>query len=171
LIKIEDSKRSAKKLETQAQKQLNDYFDDIFNKLSIEHNLRETSFKHQFDENKKLVKDSPYQSVTNENDRLSQLAKAFTFLNGDSLSTTEVKTLAQSLIPGVNNRYGMPPTPPVHKAQRESDLSAILSFSPLPPSETKRSLILRACEQMMKAREPEREFFFLDRNFVEKYDA
>jgi len=24
---------------------------------------------------------------------------------------------------------------------------------------------------MMKAREPEREFFFLDRNYVEKYDA
>lgn len=117
------------------------------------------------------MKDSPYQSVTNENDRLSQLAKAFTFLNGDSLAATEGKTLAQSLLPGVNNRYGMPPTPPVHKAQRESDLSAILSFSPLPPSETKRALILRACEQMMKAREPEREFFFLDRNFVEKYDA
>jgi len=29
---------------------------------------------------------------------------------------------------------------------------------------------LRACEQMMKAKEPERDFFFLNRNFVEKYD-
>jgi hypothetical protein len=64
----------------------------------------------------------------------------------------------------------MPKTPPTHQAQRESDLSAIISFSPLPPSETKRALALRACENMMKAREPERDFFFLDRNFVEKYD-
>jgi hypothetical protein len=150
---------------------LNAYFDDIFNKLSIEHNLRETSFKHQFDAKNKIVKDSPYQSVINENDKLTQLAKAFTFLNGDSRSTTETKTLTHSLLPGVNNRYGMPGKPPVHQAQRESDLSAILSFSPLPSSETKRALTLRACEQMMKAKEPEREFFFLDRNYVEKYDA
>ena len=64
----------------------------------------------------------------------------------------------------------MPAKPPVHQAKRESDLSAILSFSSLPPSETKRALVLRSCEQMMKAREPEREFSFLDRNFVEKYD-
>ena len=32
-------------------------------------------------------------------------------------------------------------------------------------------MALRACEQMMKAKEPEREFYFLDRNYVEKYDA
>jgi hypothetical protein len=71
----------------------------------------------------------------------------------------------------VNDRFGMPAKPPVHKANRDSDLSAILSFSPLPQAETKRALILRACEQMMKAKEPERDFFFLDRNFVEKYDV
>jgi hypothetical protein len=44
LIKIEDSKRG--NANTDAQNQLNAYFDDIFNKLSIEHNLRETSFRH-----------------------------------------------------------------------------------------------------------------------------
>jgi len=27
---------------------VNDYFEDIFNKLSIEHNIVETSFRHQF---------------------------------------------------------------------------------------------------------------------------
>lgn len=114
MIKIEDSKRG--NANTDAQNQLNAYFDDIFNKLSIEHNLRETSFRHQFDDAKKIVKDSPYQSVVNENDRLAQIAKAFTFLNGDSLATTEGKTLASALLPGVNNRHGMPGTAPVHKA-------------------------------------------------------
>ena len=84
--------------------------------------------------------------MVNENDRLAQLAKAFTFLNGDTLASTETKTLVNSLLPGVNDRFGMPQKPPVHQAQRESDLSAILSFSPLPPNETKRALALRACE-------------------------
>ena len=31
-------------------------------------------------------------------------------------------------------------------------------------------MVLRGCETMMKEREPEREFQFMDRNFVEKYD-
>ena len=64
----------------------------------------------------------------------------------------------------------MPARAPVSKANRESDLSAILSFSALPPSETKRALVLRACEHMLKKKEPERDFSFLDRNFVERYD-
>ena len=64
----------------------------------------------------------------------------------------------------------MPEKPPVHRASRESDLSAILAFSPLAPAEMKRGLVLRACEEMIKKREPERDFLFLDRNFVEKYD-
>jgi len=46
----------------------------------------------------------------------------------------------------VNERFGMPAKPPVLKANRDSDLSAILSFSPLPQAEMKRALILRACE-------------------------
>ena len=116
------------------------------------------------------MKESPYQQVFNEKDKLGQITQAFTFLNGDTLTTTESKTLQNSQLPGVNQRYGMPAKPPVHQAQRESDLSAILSFCSLPPSETKRALVLRACEQMMKGKEPEREFSFLDRNFVEKYD-
>ena len=64
----------------------------------------------------------------------------------------------------------MPAKPPQHKAQRESDLSSILSFSSLPQSETKRALALRSLEQLMKSLEPERDFFFLDRNFVETFD-
>lgn len=131
--------------------------------------MRETAFRHHATD-KRIVTQSPYQQVFNEQDHLSQIAKAFTFLNGQPLSETETKTLRNCQLPGINDRFGMPKTPPTHAAQRESDLSAIISFSPLPPSETKRALTLRACEQMMKAKEPEREFFFLDRNFVEKYD-
>lgn len=65
MIKLEDSQNEKKKTE------IDEYFDDIFNKLSIEHNVRETSFKHQFDETKKIVSASPYQSILQENDRLS----------------------------------------------------------------------------------------------------
>jgi len=39
------------------------------------------------------VKTSPYQQVYNENDKLGQITQAFTFLNGDQLTTTELKTL------------------------------------------------------------------------------
>jgi hypothetical protein len=82
--------------------------------LTIEHNLKETAFRHRVDENKKIVKHSPYQQVFNENDRLGQLTQAFTFLNGDSLTATELKTLQNAQMPGVNQRYGMPAKPPVH---------------------------------------------------------
>lgn len=51
---------------------LNGYFDDLFNKLAIEHNVKETSFRHQFNEVHKInPKGSPYQSIFNESDRLS----------------------------------------------------------------------------------------------------
>lgn len=82
----------------------------------------------------------------------------------------EAKSLQHCQFPGINSRYGMPQTPPAHKASRESDLAAILSFSPLPPSETKRALILRSCEEMMKEKEKEREWRFMDRSYVEKYE-
>lgn len=95
---------------------MNEYFEDIFNKLTIEHNLRETSFRHRIDESKKIVQQSPYQQVFNENDRLGQLTQAFTFLNGDTLTTTEIKTLQNCQMPGVNARFGMPVKPPVHVA-------------------------------------------------------
>ena len=100
--KLEDSKdkKSATSLSgtsaplnQEASKALNEYFDDIFNKLTIEHNLKETAFRHRVDENKKIVKTSPYQQVYNENDKLGQITQAFTFLNGDQLTTTELKTL------------------------------------------------------------------------------
>ena len=65
----------------------------------------------------------------------------------------------------------MPQSASVMQAQRESDVASILQYSSLPPSQAKRSLVLRAFELMMKSKEPERDFFFLDRNFIEQYDA
>lgn len=41
-------------------KSLDGYFEDIFSKLAIEHNLKEASFKHQLDLNKIITQDSPY---------------------------------------------------------------------------------------------------------------
>jgi len=42
-------------------------------------------------------------------------------------------------------------------------------FCQLPPNQTKRCLVLRAFERMMKSHVREREFSFLDRNFIEEY--
>jgi hypothetical protein len=102
-IKHEDNKKSGSTLsgsgaplDPSASKVLNEYFDDIFNQLSIEHNLKETAYRHQLDSSKRIVKQSPYQQVYNENDRLGQLTHAFTFLNGDNLTTTELKALQHS---------------------------------------------------------------------------
>ena len=86
------------------------------------------------------------------------------------MSEAESATLEHCQLPGVNRRFGMPAQPQGHRASRESDLSAILAYSPLPAQETKRALVLRACEDMMKQREPERDFLFLDRCFVEKFE-
>jgi len=72
---------------------LDGYFEDIFSKLAIEHNLKEASFKHQVDLNKIITPDSPYQSIFNENDQLGQIEGTFTLLNGDNLCRTENKTL------------------------------------------------------------------------------
>lgn len=95
-------------------KSLDGYFEDIFTKLAIEHNLKEASFKHQLDLNKIITPDSPYQSIFNENDELGQKEGTFTLLNGDNLCRTENKTLENCLLPGINNRYGMPQKPPQH---------------------------------------------------------
>lgn len=72
-------------------------------------------------------------------------------------------------MPGVNERQGMPEKASMKQSQRESDQDQIVRFCSLPPNQTKRSLVLRAFELMMKKHIPEREFSFLDRNFIEEY--
>ena len=57
------------------------------------------------------------------------------------------------------------------KAHRDSDSDQIAQFCQLPPNQTKRCLVLQAFEKMMKKNLPEREFSFLDRNFIEEYNS
>ena len=63
----------------------------------------------------------------------------------------------------------MPEKASMKQSQRESDQDQIVRFCQLPPNQTKRCLILRAFEKMMKANIKERDFSFLDRNFIEEY--
>lgn len=55
--KSEENKKSENSapLDKKASKVLNEYFDDIFNQLTIEHNLKETAFRHTVDSNKRIV--------------------------------------------------------------------------------------------------------------------
>ena len=89
---------------------LNDYLDDVFSKIAIEHNVVEATFKHQFTEQvvQRNAYTSPYQSLFNEKDIASQISSGYTFLNGDSISKSEIGTLTACNLPGINNRNGMP---------------------------------------------------------------
>ncbi len=80
---------------TKAQEpKLEDYFGEMFNQLSIEHCVKETSYRHQFNEANNIAPEgSPYQSIFNESDHVSQLKSAYTFLDGTSLSAAESTTL------------------------------------------------------------------------------
>jgi hypothetical protein len=51
---------------------VNQHFEDIFGKLMIEHSIVEENFKHKFDSDvvKKENKESPYQSLLNQNDEI-----------------------------------------------------------------------------------------------------
>ena len=63
----------------------------------------------------------------------------------------------------------MPAKAMLSKAVRESDQDAIVQYCGLPPSQTKRLLILKAFEKMMLKKQPEQTFYFLDRNYVEEF--
>lgn len=60
--------------------------ENIFNKLSMEHAVVETAFKHHFSEDAIYSKESPYQILYNEIDRIGLINESFTYLNGDKQS-------------------------------------------------------------------------------------
>ena len=64
----------------------------------------------------------------------------------------------------------MPEKATLKQAVRLSDQNQIIKFCNLPSAQTRRCLILRACEEMMKKTLKERDFYFLDRNYVEEYN-
>ena len=63
----------------------------------------------------------------------------------------------------------MPDKATEKQAVRESDQNQIIEFCQLPANMTKRSLLLKAFEDMMKETMKERDFSFLDRNYVEEF--
>jgi hypothetical protein len=63
----------------------------------------------------------------------------------------------------------MPEKPTLKLANRDSDCNQIIKLCNLPPSQTKRCLILKAFENMMGNTLKERTFSFLDRNYMEEY--
>ena len=63
----------------------------------------------------------------------------------------------------------MPEKASLKQALRDSDVDQIVKYCSLPPSQTKRCLILKAFEDMMGKTLKERSFSFLDRNYMEEY--
>mmetsp|Transcript_30766 Transcript_30766/g.30251 ORF Transcript_30766/g.30251 Transcript_30766/m.30251 type:complete len:154 (+) Transcript_30766:173-634(+) len=89
---------------------LNDHFEGVFNKLVVEHSVKESNFEHKF--NDQLVQtslaSSPYQHLHLEKDELSQIANTYTFLNGFSQSKNQAMMLGKFQLPGINYRQDMP---------------------------------------------------------------
>jgi hypothetical protein len=100
---------------------------------------------------------------------VDELTRAYIYRDGRMQDTTAENILEKCKIPGVNDRLGMPEKATLKKAQRESDTNQIINFCALAPNQTKRCLILKALEDMMKENMKEREFSFLDRNYVEEF--
>ena len=150
-------------------------FGEAIEALKIEHSIKETDYKHEFPADTTLPDknqtNSPYMIVKDQNDKMltDQDKNAYHFLNGQAQDQTECNTLSNMLLPGVNNRLGMPEQATLSIAERESNRDQIVRFCKLPASQTDRCLILDAFERMMHKNLPERQFAFLDRNYTEEY--
>lgn len=135
----------------------------------------ETDYKHQIDGSKVAgragLKSSPYMIVRNVNDTLKVDGAMgdLKFRDGRVQDSVEQATLEACMLPGVNGRLGMPAKATLRPAVREADEARIVQFSALPAAQTKRCLVLRALEGLMKETMKEREFNFLDRNYVEEF--
>ena len=147
-------------------------FDSMLEQLQVEQGIKESNFHHVFNSDKILGNDSqsPYMQVNDENDKVVLTTdKCFVLPDGQATGVVEQKTLENSIVPGVNNRIGMPKAAAKKQAVREADQDAIVQFCKLPEAQTKRCLILKAFEKMMQKKQPEQTFSFLDRNYVEEF--
>ncbi len=158
------------KQEKQDEAEMCAVFDSSINKLKKQHAVLETNYKHQFG-NIYNHSESPYMIVKSDNDRM-QLNKdhgAFSFLSGAPQDSLEKQVLEQCLLPGVNKRQGMPEKSILRQATRERNRDQIINYCALPPSMTKRALVLKGFQDMMNKYLRDRGFNFLDRNYVEEY--
>ena len=152
-----------------------DVFNSIQKSLKDDHAITETDYKHEFDATmaagKGDLKSSPYMVVKAFNDKLETdpASAPYRYLDGRVQDDLEVKTLEKCPLPGVNWRQDMPAKAVLKQAIRESDQNRIIQYCGLPANQTKRCLILHACEGMMREAMKERSFSFLDRNYVEEF--
>jgi len=109
--------------------------------------------------------------VKSENDKMmgEDNLGVYRYGDGQAQDALEKATLEHCLLPGLNNRLGMPAKATLKQAVRESAQNQIVQLCQLPPSQTRRCLILRAFEDMMRKNLKERQFSFLDRHFIEEY--
>jgi hypothetical protein len=147
--------------------------EDMYAKLTMEHSVVETSFRHMFSGNvvKAGLKQSPYQTLINASDDIGVRTDAFTFLNGKKQGAYEQACLKKMELPGINDRFKMPAKETRQKAERESDTGAIIKYCQLPVSQTERLIALKGFEDLLKSENPERSYDFLDRNFTERFDS
>ena len=134
--------------------------DDIYNKLSVEHAVVQTDYSHVFAEKKvdPDMKDSPYQALFNQNDRVGIRDSSYKFMNGSTMGSYETMTLRRMDLPGINDRFKMPEKATRALAERESDTQAILKFCPLQRHLSRRLVVLKAFEQLLHDNNPEREY-------------
>ena len=104
---------------------VNALFDGVLHKLSIEHSVVETDYKHEFDESQitqdSNLKSSPYMVVKSDNDRTCANKDDYNFLGGGAQDQLEQRVLETGPMPGVNKRQGMPEKASMKQSQRESD--------------------------------------------------
>mmetsp|Transcript_41740 Transcript_41740/g.54973 ORF Transcript_41740/g.54973 Transcript_41740/m.54973 type:complete len:162 (+) Transcript_41740:686-1171(+) len=114
---------------------------------------------------------SPYQAVYNDADTIGVNDGKFTFLDGQTVSSYETRTLNKMDLPGINDRFKMPEKATRTRPERDSDTQAILKLYPNVTHQGKRLIVLKAFEELLKNENQEREYDFLRRNFTEEMDA
>lgn len=108
---------------------------------------------------------SPYHALFDSVDQLSIQNYLLSTLDGSSLLELERDILRHALLPG-QGRHLMPLHAEKSLAVRKSDINEIITFSTLGDEQMQRALILREFEDLMKAKEKERDWKFFNRNYV-----
>ncbi len=80
------------------------------------------------------------------------------------MQAIERQILGSLVLPGTS-REGMPEEPEMSQAQRRADINEIVSFSTIGPEKIQRALWLKEMADLMKQKEPERDWDFFDRNY------
>lgn len=151
----------------------------MFSKISVENALVEADFKQK--PATESQKPTSYATLKNITDVVSTYGDKYTFLNGQDTGSYESHLLEKLELPGINDRFKMPKKETRKVAERESDTGIIISncFSDASPrddglmyvNQVKRLTLLKYFEKLLQSENPERTYDFLDRNYMEQFDA